>query len=253
MSLLSAMSLSRRLTLSLLLIVLMLSLNVATHFWGSLARNESMESFRSSVTAQQLALSIQQALEDQMFQINVLATLRETTGDELGEADRDSAEASIGSLNGQIRTLGRLTSEYTRDQFDRLWSSTSILLPLWLEFYRDYNNTTPGTPLAVDDLRASYQEVRNRLLDLENEQTVVSDEQAKIIDSTILLTDRITVFVFITSIILTSALGVYLVRYTNASLGKLKVGTERAGAGDLEYRIPIIDSGELGEIGRAHV
>lgn len=245
------MSLSRRLTLSLLLIIGMLSVNVATHFWGSLARNESMESFRDSVSAQQLALAIQQSLEDQMIQVEFLATLRETTADEINDAERNNAEASIGELNAKIRTLGNLNNELTGGHFRRLWQSTSVLLPRWLDFYRGYNNSSPDTPLYGDELRQSYDEVRNRLLALENEQTVVSDQQAEIIDRTILLTDRITVFVFITSIILTSALGLYLVRYTNSSLTELKTGTERAGSGDLDYRIPIIDSGELGDLAGA--
>jgi len=163
------MSLSRRLTLSLLLILGMLSVNVATHFWGSLARNESMESFRDSVSAQQLALAIQQSLEDQLIQVEFLATLRETTGDEINDAERNNAEASIGALNSQIRTLGNLNNELTGGHFRRLWQSTSVLLPRWLDFYRDYNNSSPGTPLYGDDLRQSYDEVRNRLLALENE------------------------------------------------------------------------------------
>ncbi|MFT5483814.1 MAG: signal transduction histidine kinase [Halieaceae bacterium] len=241
------MSLSRRLTLSLFLILIMLSVNVATHFWGSLVRNESMESFRSSINAQQLAITIQQALEDQDKRVQVLAFLRESTG-AINEEDRANAEADIGALNTQIRSLGRMSNKLEGNQYKLLWQSTSILLPRWLDFYHNYNTTDTATVIYGNKLRDSYQSVRDRLLDLENEQIVGADAQAKIIDSTISLTDRITLFVFIATIILTSALGLYLVRYTNSSLLELKTGTERAGSGDLEYRIPIIDDGELGGV-----
>ena len=37
------MSLRRQLTLSLVTILILFAVNVGTHFWGSYARNESME------------------------------------------------------------------------------------------------------------------------------------------------------------------------------------------------------------------
>ena len=82
------MSLSRRLTLSLLAILLIFSLNVGTHFWGSFARIESMNAYRSSVSAQQLTTAIGGQLEEQRKQIRVLATLRDTTQDRLTRLDR---------------------------------------------------------------------------------------------------------------------------------------------------------------------
>ncbi len=40
------MSLRRRLTLSLVTILILFAINVGTHFWGSFARNESMIAYR---------------------------------------------------------------------------------------------------------------------------------------------------------------------------------------------------------------
>ena len=53
------MSLRRRLTLSLVTILILFSINVGTHFWGSFARNESMEAYRNSVTAAQLSTEVE--------------------------------------------------------------------------------------------------------------------------------------------------------------------------------------------------
>jgi len=87
---------------------------------------------------------------------------------------------------------------------------------------------------------------------MEQRQTFIAVQQAAIIDRTIALTDRITVIGFLASIFLTAILGFFLVRYTNTSLKRLKTGTERIGAGDLDYRIDDFDDkSELGDLANA--
>ena len=75
------MSLRRRLTLSLITILILFSVNVGTHFWGSFARNESMEAYRNSVTAAQLSTQVEQLLNDKRQTILVLDTIRDNTDD----------------------------------------------------------------------------------------------------------------------------------------------------------------------------
>ena len=79
------MSLRRRLTLSLVTILILFAINVGTHFWGSYARNQSMEAYRSSVTAAQLSTEVESLLNDQRQTILVLSTIRANTGDQLDE------------------------------------------------------------------------------------------------------------------------------------------------------------------------
>jgi signal transduction histidine kinase len=71
-------------------------------------------------------------------------------------------------------------------------------------------------------------------MELEQRQAFIAVQRANIIDRTIALTDRITVIGFLASIFLTATLGFFLVRYTNDSLKRLKRGTERLGAGELD-------------------
>jgi signal transduction histidine kinase len=246
------MSLSRRLTLSLLAILLIFSLNVGTHFWGSFARTESMTAYRASVSAQQLSTSVGTQLEEQRKQILVLATLRETTEDRLGEEDQQQAAANVGNIVESIRQLGKVTHDVTRPQYDELWRASLELLPAWQDFYRNYNNAEwfPSGPSA--DEPEQYDSVRQQLLALEQRQSFIADQQAAIIDRTIDLTDRITAIGFLASVLLSSILGFFLIRYTNTSFSRLKTGTLRIGSGDLNYRIDDIeDVGELGELAKA--
>jgi len=246
------MSLSRRLTLSLLAILLIFSLNVGTHFWGSFARTESMNAYRESVSAQQLATSVGVSLGEQRTQVRVLAALRETTPERLSEEERDSAIEALSGITESIKQLGETTHEVTQPQYEELWNSAQQLLLAWEDFYRHYNEPSWQSPYAAADAPEVYDEVRKRLGTLEERQSFISDQQATIIDQTIALTDRITAISFLASVFLSSILGAFLIRYTNRSFSRLKTGTLRIGSGDLDYRIDGIDeAGEIGELARA--
>ena len=184
------MSLRRRLTLSLCTILVLFSINVGTHFWGSYARQESMLAYRSSVTAAQLSTDAAQRLENQLTE------------------------------------LGALTSEVTRPQYEKLQQASRYLLDSWLAFYRNFND--PDFDSDIDD-PLPFVETLEHLRQLEQRQAFIAAQRSTIIDRTIALTDRITVIGFVATIFLTALLGFYLLRYTKRSLKRLKRGTERIG------------------------
>jgi signal transduction histidine kinase len=245
-------SLSRRLTLSLLAILFIFSLNVGTHFWGSFARTESMSAYRESISAQQLAASIGLQLQEQRKQIRVLATLRDTTEERLSDADQLRAAANLAAISKAITQVGDSSHEVTRPQFDALWQAIQQLLPAWREFYDNYNDPNWSSPYPAPDAPRLYDEVREKLVELEERQSFIANQQAAVIDQTIALTDRITAISFLASVLLSSILGLLLIRYTNKSFSRLKTGTLRIGSGDLDYRIRgIEDAGEIGELANA--
>lgn len=243
------MSLRRRLTLSLVTILILFAVNVGTHFWGSYARNESMIAYRNSVTAAQLSTEVEQLLNDQRQQILVLSTLRDTTEDQLEQQELLQAQGELEEISDKIIKLESLSHDVTRLHYQKLWQSSVVLLEGWLAFYRNYND--PAYKANVED-PLPYLETSQRLKELEQRQAFIAVQRANIIDRTIALTDRITVIGFFASIFLTATLGFFLVRYTNQSLKRLKTGTKRIGSGDLDYRIDNInDSGELGDLADA--
>jgi signal transduction histidine kinase len=243
------MSLRRRLTLSLFTILVLFAINVGTHFWGSYARSESMVAYRQAVSAGQLSGELDKQLEDQRQKILVLSTLRENTDDRLAPQDQASALAGIANTRGTVDALRGMVSDVTLLQFERLRVSSERLLGSWDAFYRNYNDSAWTSD--VDD-PIPYLEASQRLKELEQRQAFIAVQRANVIDRTIALTDRITVLGFVASIFLTATLGFFLVRYTNDNLKRLKRGTQRLGAGELDYRIEDIgDEGELGDLATA--
>lgn len=243
------MSLRRRLTLSLVTILILYAVNVGTHFWGSYARNESMIAYRNSVTAAQLSTEVEQLLNDQRQQILVLSTLRDTTEDQLDSEELVQAEGQLEDIGNKIAMLGKLSHDVTQAHYQKLEQSSATLLAGWLDFYRRYNDQDYKADM---DNPLPYLEASQRLKELEQRQAFIAVQRANIIDRTIALTDRITVIGFFASIFLTATLGFFLVRYTNRSLKRLKTGTQKIGSGDLDYRIDNIDdTGELGDLAEA--
>ena len=178
------MSLRRRLTLSLVTILILFAVNVGTHFWGSYARNESMISYRSSVNAAQLSTEVEQLLSDQRQQILVLSTLRDTTEDRLEPEELSQAQGELQEISSKIVELGELSHDVTRAHYQKLWQSSIVLLEGWLAFYRNYNDLDYKVDME-DPL--PYLETSQRLKELEQRQAFIAVQRANIIDRTIAL------------------------------------------------------------------
>ena len=99
------MSLRKRLTFSLLAILVLFAINVLTHFWGSYARSESMVAYREAIHATQISRELERLLDTQQQATQELAIFR-TTGQSLGQAERDLADENVNKILNKILELG---------------------------------------------------------------------------------------------------------------------------------------------------
>ena len=95
-----------------------------------------MIAYRNSVSAAQVSTEVEQLLEDQRQQTLVLATLRDTTDDQLDENELQRAEEAVAEITSKIQQLGELSHSVTEMHYERLWESSNRLLQGWLAFYR---------------------------------------------------------------------------------------------------------------------
>jgi len=242
------MSLRKRLTFSLLAILILFAINVLTHFWGSYARSESMVAYREAIYATQISQELERLLDTQQQATQELAIFR-TTGQSLGQAERDLADENVNKILNKILELGIQKPESTNEKYEKLWESSQKLLKIWRRFYQEYN--LPELSVNVNDAMP-FKNTLIHLAELSKQQTLLATQRENEIDNTIALSDTINAIGFITSIFLTTILGFFLIKYTNSSLKRLRVGTEQFGSGNLDYRINLPhDEGELGDLGRA--
>ena len=222
-------------------ILLLFAFNVGTHLWGSYARSESVLAYRDATEATTLVRNIEQGLSTENQRVQVLAALRETNAP-IGETQREQANDELTSISDQLRALGGLSNTDTEAAFRAFYRPAADLLNEWMLFYDNYNDVTLPTALSPE----TYTNTLEQLSALSDQHNNVAMERSTVIDNTIQLTDRITIIAFISSITITLVLILTLIRTTNASLFRLRVGVEKFGAGDLTHRID--ENRDTGEI-----
>lgn len=222
-------------------ILLLFAFNVGTHLWGSYARSESVLAYRDATEATTLVRNIEQGIATENQRVQVLAALRETNAP-IGETQREQANAELTAISDQLRALGGLSNTETEEAFRAFYKPAADLLNEWMLFYSNYNDVTVSTSLSPNIYDRTVQQLRA----LSDQHNNVALERSAVIDNTIQLTDRITIIAFISSITITLILILTLIRSTNASLFRLRVGVEKFGAGDLTHRID--ENRDAGEI-----
>lgn len=242
------MSLRERLSLSIITILILFSINVGTDSWSKTTRKDNMVELKKSVSGQLLAISIRQNLEDLHKAILLLGSLRNTLQESLTPQEIAQALSEISALQADIQELGMLASDSAQQN---LHDSFINLTPLWKNFYRRYNDSNYDHYHESDVRELLYRQVLNDLEAQKKHLVQVADRKAVEISNIENLTNRITIVVFIVSIVLTIGLGVFLIRYTNREFLRLKTGANIIGGGNLDYRIAITTRDELGEVGES--
>ncbi len=244
------MSLRERLTLAIISVLILFSINVGTYSWSNSTRSQNMEQLRQAVSGQLQTAVIKQKLLDLHKAILLLSSLRSTLQDSLTTQETAQAISEISTLQLEIQQLGR-SSSGKKPLFDNLQERFIELIPHWKTFYRHYNNKDYDHYPEGDLRELLYRQVISNLNTLNKGLVELADYQSIEINNIESLSNRIIISVFLFSIILTIGLGVFLIRYTNNALSQLKQGTVIIGSGDLNYRIPVIRKDELGEVAKA--
>jgi signal transduction histidine kinase/DNA-binding response OmpR family regulator len=245
------MSLRERLTLSIIIILVLFSINVATDTWSNSTRNASLVKLRQAVTGQLQAVSVKQKLANLHKAILLLSSLRSTLNENLTPQETAQAISEISSLQAQVEQLGLTAQDTTKNPYKVLESSFLELIPMWKIFYQKYNDENYDHYADSDFRELVFKQVMNDIQYLEKKQVKVADRQAGEIEQIQSLTNKITFTVFFASIVLTIGLGFFLIRYTGNAFKQLKNGTIIIGGGDLDYRIPLRARDEVGEVAEA--
>lgn len=245
------MNLRERLTLSIIIILILFSVNVGTDSWSNSTRNASLTELRQAVTGQLQASALKQNLEDLHKAILLLSSLRSTLDEKLTPQETSQALGEIAALQDAMQQLALSNQASTYVTYKTLESSFLELIPLWKSFYQQYNNVAYDNYEDSDYRELVFKQTLNDLETLKQKQIQVADRQSIEIEELESLTNAITITVFLTSIVFTIVLGIFLINYTNSAFRQLKKGTIIIGGGDLDYRIPLKNRDEVGEVAEA--
>ena len=245
------MSLRERLTFSIVIILILFSINVGTDSWSNNARNASLIQLRQAVTGQLQASALKQKIDDLHKAILLLSSLRTTLNETLTPEETAQALDETIALQAEMERLESTIQNRSSSPYTILKSSFLELIPLWQDFYRSYNDDNYDHYEDSDYRELVFKQVINDLEQLEKKQTYAIDQYSVEIEEIESLTNNITFTVFFFSVILIIGLGFFLIRYTGNAFKQLKKGTIIIGSGNLDYRIPLKNRDEVGQVAEA--
>ncbi len=247
------MTIRRRLTFAFTLVLVLFGLNLAIYFWGNQKRNESIEQLRQAVQRRELLLSIGQQLECRRKEVELLSNSLVGGGTNGLPADQiKQFQERLAKIQSEAKALSELASPGQKKQLEGVVKELQQLDKSWLIFYRSFGVdqtkavtelTLRGEPLA--------QRSQLRLATLEAQERERVDAANLNIFKVERWIGRLTVTIFILSILVTIGVGAPVLRSLSKGLRELRRGATAIGDGDLDHRIPLASHDELGALAAA--
>ncbi len=241
-------SLRIRLFLSIFAIVSLFTLTNITYQISGDNRNQRLDNLQKAVQGQLSSVTIRQELDNAQKQILVIEALRGAGEDELDADEINAGLMRIQSLEASIADLDRYTYPESEEAYYSLSSSFSQLASMWKTFYSD---DVEGQTADTSTVEQVYRQTLNRLATFESLEVIAAEKQTTDLQALSRFTDRVTLVIYLFTILLTVGLGYLLIRYTTSSLRNLQIGTERIGRGNLDYHIPVRSNDEIGDLTHA--
>jgi signal transduction histidine kinase len=244
------MSLRIRLTLSIIAILLLFSVNVGTDSWVNSSRNKNLDELQQAISSQLQTMEIQQRLED-LFVKSFSDAPPPGLEPSFILPSKRRVQKSLATIKITTQELEKSIPQAAIVEFSNVVMQADMLVLAVKTNYLD-TATSNGTKNIVNvNMLLAYQNFGIELEKLEDKLVEISDKKFEQISTLESLTRNISTGVFIVSILLTIGLGTLLIRYTNNAFKSLKKGSIIIGGGNFDYKIPVIHRDEVGETAEA--
>lgn len=241
------MTLTLRLALSFVLILLLCLSNIVVHIWGNDIRKERVNQLQEAMRTQSAVAEYIQKLELMNRRILVVDALRQSNGVEvITPEERAEMHRNI----QELRRSGEWFVERMNQLIDeprRVPLSAEYLFGNWDTFLDDPD--VRPMPAAVKGI--SFEAVSRRALEIERLMLNKSNYLNYQVKAVISVTNRISLAVFIATMVITFGLAWHVILFVRDSIEHLQRGTEQWTQGNLLYQIPDLGTDELGRLAAA--
>ncbi len=246
------MSLSKRIAFSLIIILLFFLCSILVFSWSNGVRKEIVVQLQSVTRSQFMINSHIQQLRKIHKKLLVIEALAETRNQST-LTDQERADL-LESITRQKARLVKISQRVDPDLLKKMQGTkeSEHLLNRWQEAIvigKEKTATEEHKPIR------SYRSDFNVAVDaLKSDTELLTDKSQALnteIDKVESLTNRVTLIVFLSSLIFTIALAYHLFHYTKRALSALLEGTDKWSHGHLEYQIPKFSNDELGGLAEA--
>ena len=241
------MTIRRRLTLGFLTILALFALNEGIQFWSARLRASTMEALSGALKRQVLMASVHQqvgnlqGLMTQLSQLEDPVPLRE-----------DEYTPDIERAGTNIHELVGLSDEREHSAFSELEQTYVKLSAAWRVFFANLGVDDAkyvGAQLQAEPLgRQVLQQILPRM-QAQQDQSVTLARQT--FDDVTRRTDQVSFAIFTLSMLVSVAIAYLIGSYLTTNLRELQTGAGLIGAMNLEHRIRMRSSDEIGTVAAA--
>jgi class 3 adenylate cyclase/HAMP domain-containing protein len=237
----------RRLTLGFLTIIALFALNEGIQFWSARLRAQTMEDLSGALKRQVLMASVHQQVGNLQGLMTQLSQLEDPVPLRPDEYTPDIARAGA-----NIHELVGLSDERDHSAFSELEQTYAELSAAWREFFANLGVDDAkyvGAQLQAEPLgRQVLQQILPRV-QAQQDQSVTLARQS--FDDVTRRTDQVSLGIFIFSMLVSVGIAYSIGSYLTTNLRELQTGAGLIGAMNLEHRIAVRSSDEIGTVAAA--
>jgi signal transduction histidine kinase/CheY-like chemotaxis protein len=239
------MSLTRRLVLSFVVILLLSLLSLAVHIWAGAVRDDSVALLQGVLRSQAEVNDLGQQLRAMHRKMQVVEALRQADDNEVLTAqEREDIDRRLTEMRANESRLGEQQRRYLDAD-----SQVEVGIPALLDYWERFASADlDGAAQPYDT--AAYTRVTEQLTRLEWSLLARSNRINRELRNVVATTTRLSVATFGVTIVITFLLAYHLINFTRRSIHVLQRGTHEWGGGNLAYKVPRL-SGELGQLAQS--
>lgn len=242
------MTIRARLLAAFVTILALFAVNEAIQVWSAGRRERTMATLDRALKRQVLMASVRQRVDNLNKQMSLIGQVEGGGG---AAVDRETLNADIAGAAGEIRQLTGLSDEGERAAATDLEQTYVKLAGAWRAFYDALGVDEGRTIAAQVQGEPLGRSVLGEVLRMQKQQTDNVQQAEARFEEVSRLTARVSFGIFGLSMLVAAAVAYLLGRYLTTALSQLSRGAQRIGAMDLEHRIAVTSSDEIGTVARA--
>ena len=237
------MSIRLRLALGFLTILALFATNEGIQLYSARLRARTMDALSSALKRQSLMASIQQRVNNLQTLMSVMSQIEDA------QSDSGAIQADITETAAQIRELFELSDATERGAVAQLEQTYAKLAPAWKNFFESLGVDEAKAVSAQLEAEKYGGEVLRKVLPALRKQHDDGAEQAsKSFEDTTRLTEQWSLGIFGFSMLVSVVVAYFIARYLTRALSELSLGAALIGANNLDYRIAVHSTDEIGTV-----
>jgi len=246
------MNLSKRIALTSSVILVFFFFTIVVFMWSTQVSREKVSRLQSVIRTQYLVGDISQQLKELNTRLKVLEAVASAQDkNELDITEQTNLLKQVVATGNALYSLRATAGNAITQQLSGLEPAEEIIKE-WkalIGYAEEVDSPVQMYSLvafssAFDDAETRLKKDGDTLRSLSSDLNVAIDEAEALIN-------RVSMMVFLISVLIAIVLLFSLIRYTQKSLAQLRWGTKEWSSGNLTHRIQVTGKGDLSDVGRA--